>query len=94
MTKQEKGVLILGFTIFSFLPIWRCVGGSPGMNLWEYAGIAFLRSPGSYPHIPSEEAIENARRAYCQVKGLDYEEVYDSYPISHRVGANIPCGVG
>ena len=94
MTKQQKEALIIGAVAFSFLPIWRCVGGTPGMNLWQYSNIAFLRAPGSYPHVSSEEAIENARRAYCKVKGLDYESAYSNYPLSPSISTYIPSGVG
>lgn len=94
MIHRQKGAIIIGLVAFSFLPIWRCAGGWPSMNFWQYANISFLRSPGSYPHIPIDEAIERSRRAYCEVKGLNYEEVYGSYPISHRIGAGVPSGVG
>lgn len=93
MTENQKVVLTVGLVGLSFLPIWRCVGGTPGMNLWEYGKIAFLRAPGSYPHIPAETAIENARQAYCEVRELNYETIYSDYPISRRIGAGVPCGV-
>ncbi len=94
ITKKQKGALLIGLIGFSLLPIWRCVGGQSGMTFWEYANIAFLRPPDSYPHIPTEKAIVNARRAYCEVKGLNYGEIYDSYPISLGIGAGVPSGVG
>lgn len=93
MTGIQKGLIVGG--VLTLLPIWRCAGGQRGMNFWQYANVAFLRSPGSYPHIPIEEAIERARSAYCEVKGLNcYEEVYSTYPVSRRIGSRIPSGVG
>ena len=92
---MKRGVAIIGLLGLSLLPIWRCAGGQPSMNFWQYANIAFLRPPESYPHIPIETAIERARQAYCEVMGLDYEQVYyDSYPISRGIGAGVPSGVG
>lgn len=94
MTKEQKGLLVIGFVTFSLLPIWRCAAEKPNMNFWQYANISFLRSPGSYPHIPIDEAIEEARRAYCEVMGLDYEQSYSSHRVSRYIGTPVPSGVG
>lgn len=87
-------VAIIGLLGLSLLPIWRAAGGQPGMNFWQYANLAFLRPPESYPHIPIETAIERVRQAYSEVMELDYEQIYGGYPISHGIGAGIPSGVG
>lgn len=84
MTYQQKGALIFGLAGFSLLPIWRMAAGGRGLNFWEYLGSVLITRAGgaSFPHLTTEEAIEKARKAYCQLKGLDYEQSYsDHFPI-------------
>jgi len=49
--------LLLGLGA-SFLPVWQDDMTERGLNLWEYISMAMSRE-----HIPTEEAIENYRRA-------------------------------
>ena len=56
MAQEINKVAIIGLLGLSLLPIWRAAGGQPSMNFWRYANLAFLRSPGSYPHVPIELA--------------------------------------
>lgn len=64
--------------------MWRQVAGGSGLNFWEYMEAVILTRGGDeyYPHVTVKEAIENARRAYCEVMGLDYEQSYSSYFVS------------
>lgn len=84
MTHNQKGALVIGLLGFSLLPIWRMAAGGRGINLWQYFNAVILTRAGGeyYPHVTVEEAIENARMAYCEVKGLDYEKSY-----SHHFGS-------
>jgi len=94
MTREQKEAILVGCLVFSAFPMWRAVGGGGEMNLWQYIDVAFLRSPDSFPHQPLELGIEKARRAYCDVKGLNYESVYSSYPAISRTGTRISSGIG
>jgi len=62
-------LLLASFAVFSLAPIWRCAAGWQGMNLWEYMRLTMIQGPVVIEHVPIEEAIENARRAYCEVMG-------------------------
>ena len=66
--------IILGL---SMLPVWRPASGWKGQNFWEYAATTIFRE--QLEHITIEEAIEEARRAYCEVNGLDYEQSYTEH---------------
>ena len=81
MTNRQKGALVIGILGFSFLPMWRMAAGGRGLNLWQYFNAVILTRAGGeyYPHVTVEEAIENARIAYCEVMGLDYEQSYSGH---------------
>lgn len=81
MELAQKRALFVGAMGFSFLPIWRMSAGGSGLNLWQYFNSAILAKKEiiPYPHVTVEEAIENARQAYCQAKGLDYEQSYSDH---------------
>ena len=76
---------LLALLGFSLLPIWRPAAGWEGQNLWEYLGTTVLVE--KLEHTTVEEAIEDARRAYCKVMGLDYSKSY------MNVGIGLPAGV-
>lgn len=69
---------LIGALAFSLLPIWRPAGGWKGQNLWKYSMTTIFKE--KLEHITIEEAIEEARIAYCEVMGLDY---YQSYTEPH-----------
>ena len=94
MTHRQKGAVVIGLFALSFFPIWRCAGGWRGINLWEYIDVAMFRGLEAIPHVPIEEAIENARKAYCEVMGLDYEQSFDSVYISRRADTHISGWIG
>jgi len=74
MVPNKTAAAVTGLLGFSLLPIWRPAGGYSGLNLWEFLlTTVFVEK---MEHITVEEAIENARQAYCQVTGINYEEAY------------------
>lgn len=73
-TANKKAAVLTGLLGFSLLPMWRPAGGYKGQNLWQYLGTTVFVE--KLEHITVEEAIENARLAYCEVMGLSYEEAY------------------
>jgi len=89
---KEFGVLcFFGFMALSMAPIWRCAAGWQGMNLWEYARLTMIQGLVVIEHVPIEEAIVNARLAYCEVMGLDYnEQTYEDPPIGSSVSSSYP----
>ena len=80
MNQKQKGALIIGLLGFSTLPIWRPAGGWKGMSLWKFAATTVFVE--QLEHITIEEAIEEARQAYCEVMGLDYEQSYSEPHVS------------
>jgi hypothetical protein len=64
----------------SFLPIWRPAAGWKGQNLWQFARTTIFAE--QLEHITIEEAIEEARIAYCEVMGLDYNQSYSEPHVS------------
>jgi len=59
--------LIAGL-VFTFVPIWRSGVHSrkEGVNFWQYMSDLNQEGyePFGHPHIPYEEAVEQAREAY------------------------------
>jgi hypothetical protein len=53
-----------------------------GLNLWDFAMTTVFVE--HLEHITVEEAIENARIAYCEVMGLDYTQSYQE-PHASRI---------
>ena len=58
---MTKGQLLMGFLVFSFLPIWRGAGHprTDGQNIWRLFSDSF-----NTKHLTYEEAVLRAREAY------------------------------
>ena len=90
MNQRATGAVVIGAFFFSLLPMWRQTAGGFGLSFWQYMNAVILTRGGDeyYPHQTISEAIESARIAYCEVKGLDYEQSYSSHytnPVLTRV---------
>lgn len=90
MAERPRAGLFVALTLLSFVPIWRQSAGGVGLTWWEYMDAVIITRGGDeyYPHVTIEEGIENARMAYCDVMGLDYEQSYSSHYVS-RVPAPV-----
>lgn len=72
----------------SFLPVWRVTSGKPAENFWSYAAYCFFTPDRE--HIPVEQAVEEARLAYCEYHGLDYEQSYtEHYEVPENSGIGL-----
>lgn len=55
--------LLLSLGVLSLIPIWRDPCYESGLNFWQYLSHNFQ---SEHPHIPYEEAVQEAQAAYLE----------------------------